>query len=68
MLLKSNDLLVLIINDMVILPGNEVRVEYSNIYDENINNILNKRIIIYLFLYKNHYTSYFYLDIIMNRK
>lgn len=41
MLLKSNDLLVLIINDMVILPGNEVRVEYSNIYDENINNIVN---------------------------
>jgi len=26
---------------MVILPGNEVRVEYSNIYDENINNIVN---------------------------
>ena len=41
MLLKSNYLLVLIINDMVILPGNEVRVEYSNIYDENINNIVN---------------------------
>lgn len=41
MLLKSNDLLVLIINDMVILPENEVRVEYSNIYDENINNIVN---------------------------
>ena len=41
MLLKSNNLLVLIINDMVILPGNEVRVEYSNIYDENINNIVN---------------------------
>lgn len=41
MLLKSKDLLVLIINDMVILPGNEVRVEYSNIYDENINNIVN---------------------------
>ena len=41
MLLKSNDLLVLVINDMVILPGNEVRVEYSNIYDENINNIVN---------------------------
>ena len=28
-----NKLLVLIINDMVIFPNNEVRVEYDNVYD-----------------------------------
>ena len=33
-----------------------------------IKNILNEHIIIYLFLYKNHYTSDFYPVIIMNRK
>ena len=37
-----NKLLVLIINDMVIFPNNEVRVEYDNIYDKQMIDIVDK--------------------------
>ena len=33
-------LLVLIINDMVIFPNNEVRIEYDNTYDKQMINIV----------------------------
>ncbi len=33
-------LLVLIINDMIILPNNEVRIEYDNFYDKQIIDIM----------------------------
>ena len=36
-----NKLLVLIINDMVIFPNNEVRIEYDNIYDKQMIEIVN---------------------------
>lgn len=35
-------LLVLIINDMVIFPNNEVRIEYDNIYDKSMIEIVDK--------------------------
>lgn len=35
-------LLVLIINDMVIFPNNEVRVEYDNNYDKQMIDIVNQ--------------------------
>ncbi len=38
----SNKLAVLIINEMVIFPNNEVRIEYDNIYDKNIIDIVDK--------------------------
>ena len=37
-----NKLLVLIINDMVIFPNNEVRVEYDNVYDKQMIDIVDK--------------------------
>ena len=37
-----NKLLVLIINDMVIFPNNEVRVEYDNVYDKQMIEIVDK--------------------------
>ena len=33
-------LLVLIINDMVIFPNNEVRIEYDNVFDKQMINIV----------------------------
>ena len=38
----DDKLLVLIINDMVIFPNNEVRIEYDNIYDKQMIDIVNK--------------------------
>ena len=38
----DNKLLVLIINDMVIFPNNEVRIEYDNNYDKQMIDIVNK--------------------------
>ena len=38
----NNKLLVLIINDMVIFPNNEVRIEYDNLYDSQMIDIVNK--------------------------
>ena len=38
----NNKLLVLIINDMVIFPNNEVRVEFDNNYDKQMVEIVNK--------------------------
>ena len=38
----NNKLLVLIINDMVIFPNNEVRIEYDNTYDKQIIEIVDK--------------------------
>ncbi len=35
-------LLVLVVNDMVIFPNNEVRIEYDNIYDQQIIEIVDK--------------------------
>ena len=35
-------LLVLIINDMVIFPNNEVRVEYDNTFDKQMISIIEK--------------------------
>ncbi|MBR2828823.1 MAG: LON peptidase substrate-binding domain-containing protein, partial [Bacilli bacterium] len=35
-------LLVLIVNDMVIFPNNEVRIEYDNIYDKNMIDIVDQ--------------------------
>ena len=40
--MDSNKLLVLIINDMVIFPNNEVRLEYDNNYDYQMIEIVNK--------------------------
>ena len=37
-----NKLLVLIINDMVLFPNNEVRVEYDNVYDKQMIDIVDK--------------------------
>ena len=37
-----NKLLVLIINDMVILPNNEVRIEYDNNYDKQMVDIVDR--------------------------
>ena len=34
-------LLVLIVNDMVIFPNTEVRIEYDNIYDKQMIEIVN---------------------------
>ena len=38
----DNKLLVLIVNDMVIFPNNEVRIEYDNNYDKRMIDIVNK--------------------------
>ncbi len=38
----DNKLLVLIINDMVIFPNNEVRIEYDNSYDKQMIEIVDK--------------------------
>ena len=38
----DNKLLVLIINDMVVLPNTEVRIEYDNIYDRQMIDIVDK--------------------------
>ena len=35
-----NKLKVLILNDMVLFPNNELRIEYDNIYDREIINII----------------------------
>ena len=40
--MNSDKLLVLIINDMVIFPNNEVRLEYDNTYDYQMIEIVNK--------------------------
>lgn len=40
--MKTEKLLVLIINDMVIFPNNEVRVEYDNTFDKQMINIIDK--------------------------
>ncbi len=40
--MDSNKLLVLIINDMVIFPNNEVRLEYDNTYDRQMVEIVDK--------------------------
>ena len=37
-----NKLLVLIINDMVIFPNNEVRIEYDNNYDKQMVDIVDQ--------------------------
>ena len=38
----NHKLLVLIINDMVIFPNNEVRIEYDNSYDKQMIEIVDK--------------------------
>ena len=38
----NEKLLVLIINDMVIFPNNEVRIEYDNNYDKSIIEIFDQ--------------------------
>ncbi len=38
----NNKLLVLIVNDMVIFPNNEVRIEYDNTYDKQMIEIVDK--------------------------
>lgn len=38
----NNRLLVLIINDMVIFPNNEVRIEYDNLYDKQMIDIVDR--------------------------
>ena len=38
----NEKLLVLIVNDMVIFPNNEVRIEYDNNYDKQMVDIVNK--------------------------
>ena len=38
----NEKLLVLIINDMVIFPNNEVRIEYDNTYDKAMIDIVEK--------------------------
>ena len=40
--MEKEKLLVLIINDMVIFPNNEVRIEYDNIFDKQMINIIDK--------------------------
>ncbi len=42
MAIKNEKLLVLIINDMVIFPNNEVRLEYDNTYDKQMIDIVDK--------------------------
>ena len=38
----NDKLIVLIINDMVIFPNNEVRIEYDNTYDKAMIDIVDK--------------------------
>ena len=38
--MKNEKLKVLILNDMVLFPNTEVRVEYDNIYDREIIDII----------------------------
>ena len=38
----DNKLLVLIINDMVVLPNTEIRIEYDNIYDKQMIDIVDR--------------------------
>ena len=38
----NNKLLVLILNEMVILPNTEIRIEYDNIYDKQMINIIDR--------------------------
>jgi len=40
--MEQEKLLVLIINDMVIFPNNEVRIEYDNTYDQQMISIIEK--------------------------
>ena len=40
--MEAEKLLVLIINDMVIFPSNEVRIEYDNTFDKQMINIIDK--------------------------
>lgn len=40
--MTGEKLLVLIINDMVIFPNNEVRIEYDNTFDKQMINIIDK--------------------------
>ncbi len=40
--MDTEKLLVLIINDMVIFPSNEVRIEYDNTFDKQMINIIDK--------------------------
>lgn len=40
--MESEKYLVLIINDMVIFPNNEVRIEYDNTFDKQMINIIDK--------------------------
>ena len=40
--MEKEKLLVLIINDMVIFPSNEVRIEYDNTFDKQMINIIDK--------------------------
>ena len=40
--METEKLLVLIINDMVIFPNNEVRIEYDNTFDKQMINIIDK--------------------------
>lgn len=40
--MNNKKLLVLIINDMVIFPNNEIRIEYDNTYDEQMINIIDQ--------------------------
>ena len=40
--MEIEKLLVLIINDMVIFPNNEIRIEYDNTFDKSMINIIDK--------------------------
>ena len=40
--MEQDKLLVLIINDMVIFPKNEVRIEYDNTFDKQMISIIDK--------------------------
>ena len=40
--MNSEKLIVLIINDMVIFPNNEIRIEYDNTFDKQVINIIDK--------------------------
>ena len=40
--MNLDKLLVLIINDMVIFPNNEIRIEYDNTFDKQVINIIDK--------------------------
>ena len=40
--METEKILVLIINDMVIFPNNEVRIEYDNTFDKQMINIIDK--------------------------